>query len=74
MDFQEQFFKDQIKIIHEARCAEEDSFELLQQKEREKVEQSNSNTTSTEDYKRRYCLYPTTRKITLACKYGRMLL
>lgn len=53
MDFQEQFFKDQIKIIHEARDAKEDNFEMLQQEEREKVKQSNSNPTNTEDHRRR---------------------
>lgn len=37
---QEQFFKDQIKIIHESRDAKEESFERLQQEQREKVKQS----------------------------------
>ncbi|CAK9156052.1 unnamed protein product [Ilex paraguariensis] len=50
MDFQEQFFKDQIKIIHEARDAKEDNFEKIQQDEREKVKQSTGNHTSNEDY------------------------
>ncbi|PSS30844.1 suppressor of gene silencing like protein [Actinidia chinensis var. chinensis] len=40
MDFQEQFFKDQIQIIHDARNAKEDSFEKIQQQEREKVKSS----------------------------------
>ncbi|XP_057978247.1 protein SUPPRESSOR OF GENE SILENCING 3-like [Malania oleifera] len=43
MDFQEQFFKDQITIIHDARDAKEDEFEKLQQEEREKVKQANAN-------------------------------
>uniref|UniRef100_A0A5B6YQ63 Uncharacterized protein n=1 Tax=Davidia involucrata TaxID=16924 RepID=A0A5B6YQ63_DAVIN len=43
MDFQEQFFKDQLKIIHEARDAKEDIFEKIQQEEREKVKQSNAD-------------------------------
>ncbi|KAM5558546.1 protein SUPPRESSOR OF GENE SILENCING 3 [Rosa sericea] len=37
---QEQFFKDQIKIIHESRDAKEEGFERLQQEQREKVKQS----------------------------------
>ncbi|XP_052192935.1 protein SUPPRESSOR OF GENE SILENCING 3 [Diospyros lotus] len=53
MDFQEQFFKDQLKIIHEARDAKEDDFEKIQQEEREKVKQSNANLSSTEDRRRR---------------------
>jgi len=36
LDFQEQFFKDQLKVIHEARDAKEEDFEHLQQKERER--------------------------------------
>lgn len=43
MDFQEQFFKDQLKVIHEAREETEDNFEKIQQEEREKVKQSNAN-------------------------------
>lgn len=50
MDFQEQLFKDQIRIIHEARDAKEENFEKLQQQEREKVKQSIANPTNTEDY------------------------
>ncbi|KAK9078487.1 hypothetical protein SSX86_002544 [Deinandra increscens subsp. villosa] len=42
MDSQEVFFKDQLKIIQEARNAEEDHFEKLRQEESRKVEQSNS--------------------------------
>ncbi|KAJ0090887.1 hypothetical protein Patl1_14794 [Pistacia atlantica] len=53
MDFQEQFFKDQIKIIHEARDLKEEDFEMVQQQEREKVKQSIENPSNTEDYKKR---------------------
>ncbi|KAF2283439.1 hypothetical protein GH714_005531 [Hevea brasiliensis] len=53
LDFQEQFFKDQLKLIHEARDAKED-FENLQQKEREKAKQLSSSPSNTEDYRRRY--------------------
>lgn len=56
MDFQEQLFKDQIKIIHEARDAKEENFEKLQQQEREKVKQSIANPTNTEDYMHRYII------------------
>ncbi|XP_059308353.1 protein SUPPRESSOR OF GENE SILENCING 3 [Lycium ferocissimum] len=46
MEFQEQFFKDQLKVIHDARNAEEDKFEKIQQEQREMVKQSNANTSS----------------------------
>ncbi|TYG82642.1 hypothetical protein ES288_D01G105700v1 [Gossypium darwinii] len=52
MDFQEQFFKERIKFIHEARDEKEESFEKLQQQEREKVKQSNPNPSNAEEYKR----------------------
>lgn len=41
MDFQDNFFKEQIKVIHEARDAKEEDFEKLQQEEREKINQFN---------------------------------
>ncbi|KHG20144.1 Protein SUPPRESSOR OF GENE SILENCING 3 [Gossypium arboreum] len=53
MDFQEQFFKERIKFIHEARDEKEESFEKLQQQQREKVKQSNPNPSNTEEYRRR---------------------
>ncbi|MFQ6638312.1 hypothetical protein Gotur_016988, partial [Gossypium turneri] len=54
MDFQEQFFKEQIKFIHEARDEEEEKFEKLQQQQREKfVKQSPPNTSNTGEYRRR---------------------
>ncbi|XP_031285427.1 protein SUPPRESSOR OF GENE SILENCING 3 isoform X1 [Pistacia vera] len=53
MDFQEQFFKEQIRIIQEARDAKEEDFEMLQQGEREKAKQSIENTSSTEDIRQR---------------------
>lgn len=40
MDFQEQFFKEQIEMIRQARNEEEENFEKLQQEERNKVKQS----------------------------------
>ncbi|KAI5672155.1 hypothetical protein M9H77_12519 [Catharanthus roseus] len=49
MDNQEQFFKDQINIIYEARNAKEDDFEKIQQEKREKVAHSQSNLSSVED-------------------------
>lgn len=52
MDSQEQFFKDQIKIIHEAIYAKEDNFEKLQQEKWEKVEQSNANLCTIKDTSR----------------------
>ncbi|KAG8642393.1 protein SUPPRESSOR OF GENE SILENCING 3 isoform X2 [Manihot esculenta] len=54
LDFQEQFFKDQLKLIHEARDAKEEDFENLQQKERgEKAKQLSSNPSNSEEYRRR---------------------
>ncbi|KAL5549967.1 hypothetical protein UlMin_000143 [Ulmus minor] len=43
MYLQEQFFKDQIKILHESRDTKENDFERLQKEEREKVKQSKVN-------------------------------
>lgn len=43
MYLQEEFFKEQIKIIHETRDANDESFEQLQQEERAKVESSGTN-------------------------------
>ncbi|PHT47975.1 hypothetical protein CQW23_12183 [Capsicum baccatum] len=51
MEYQEQFFKDQIEIIHNARNAEEDKFEKIQQEQREMIKQSNANTSSVEDHR-----------------------
>lgn len=57
LDFQEQFFKDQLKLIHEARDAKEEDFENLQQKERgEKAKQLSSNPSNSEEYRRRYVM------------------
>ncbi|GAB2277241.1 Protein SUPPRESSOR OF GENE SILENCING [Dionaea muscipula] len=49
MVFQEQFFRDQIKKIHEATDAKEDDFEKLQQEGRKKVELSSTNASTVED-------------------------
>ncbi|KAA8537033.1 hypothetical protein F0562_029511 [Nyssa sinensis] len=48
-----EFFKDQLKIIHEARDAKEDDFEKVQQEEREKVKLSNANPSTKEDHRRK---------------------
>ncbi|KAK8481967.1 hypothetical protein V6N13_144666 [Hibiscus sabdariffa] len=54
MDYQEQFFNDQIKFIHVARDEKEENFEKLQQQQREKfVKQSAPNPSNTEEYRRR---------------------
>ncbi|XP_062083741.1 protein SUPPRESSOR OF GENE SILENCING 3 [Humulus lupulus] len=42
MILQEEFFKDQLKIIHDSRDVKEENFERLQQEEREKVKVSKS--------------------------------
>ncbi|CAJ1974736.1 unnamed protein product [Sphenostylis stenocarpa] len=52
MYMQEQFFKDQIKIIHDSRDAKEEDFERIQQEEREKVKQSSTTGhVNTEEYR-----------------------
>ncbi|RDX73391.1 Protein SUPPRESSOR OF protein SILENCING 3, partial [Mucuna pruriens] len=52
MYMQEQFFKDQIKIIHDSRDAKEEDFERMQQEEREKVKQSSTTgPASAEEYR-----------------------
>ncbi|KAF5469669.1 hypothetical protein F2P56_013724 [Juglans regia] len=53
MYLQEQFFKDQIKTIHESREAKEEDFEKLQQEERDKVKQLNENPSNADEYKLR---------------------
>ncbi|KAK2977705.1 hypothetical protein RJ640_026845 [Escallonia rubra] len=53
MDSQEQFFKEQIQIIHSARDAKEDNFEKIQQEEREKVKVKQSSSASMEDHRHR---------------------
>ncbi|KAF7145759.1 hypothetical protein RHSIM_Rhsim04G0129300 [Rhododendron simsii] len=53
MDFQEQFFKDQLETIHKTRDAKEDEFEKIQQEEREKKKQSNAHVSAKGDRSRR---------------------
>lgn len=55
MYLQEQFFNEQIKIIHESRNEKEENFERVQQEEREKVKQSNAaaNTSNDEEIRQR---------------------
>ncbi|KAM1041694.1 hypothetical protein TB2_030390 [Malus domestica] len=53
MYLQEQFFKDQIKIIHESRDAKEENFERLQKEERDKVKHSYLNPSNAEEQKYR---------------------
>ncbi|TKY60503.1 Zinc finger-XS domainprobable mediator of RNA polymerase II transcription [Spatholobus suberectus] len=49
MYMQEQFFKDQIKIIHDSRAAKEEDFERLQQEKRDKVKQSSTSPLNEEE-------------------------
>ncbi|KAJ8769152.1 hypothetical protein K2173_000927 [Erythroxylum novogranatense] len=53
LDFQEQFFKEQIRIIRVEMEAKEEEFEKVQQDEREKVKQLNADPANTEDYRHR---------------------
>ncbi|KDP24215.1 hypothetical protein JCGZ_25872 [Jatropha curcas] len=53
LDYQEQFFKDQLNYIHQARDAKEEDFEKLQQEEREKAKQLSANPSNAEEYRRR---------------------
>ncbi|KAK1587869.1 hypothetical protein Q3G72_017668 [Acer saccharum] len=50
MNFQEEFFKDQIKMIYKARKEKEEDFEKRHQFERNKVKQSIANTPSSAEY------------------------
>ncbi|KAF3444205.1 hypothetical protein FNV43_RR13895 [Rhamnella rubrinervis] len=52
MNMQEEFYK-RIKDIRESTGAKEENFEMLQQEEREKVKQSNADTSNAEEYRRR---------------------
>ncbi|XP_030550285.1 protein SUPPRESSOR OF GENE SILENCING 3 isoform X2 [Rhodamnia argentea] len=49
MDYQEQFFKEQMNVIHDELNAKEEDFEREQQEKRERVRQSNANPSSAED-------------------------
>ncbi|XP_054822677.1 protein SUPPRESSOR OF GENE SILENCING 3 [Prosopis cineraria] len=53
MNLQEQFFKDQMKVIHESRNAKEEDFERMQQEEREKVKESSASSINAEERRRR---------------------
>ncbi|KAK4256864.1 hypothetical protein QN277_006531 [Acacia crassicarpa] len=53
MNLQEQFFKDQMKVIHESRNAKEEDFEMMQQEEREKAKESSASSINAEDRRRR---------------------
>ena len=50
---QEQFFKNQIKFIHESRGEKEEKFESLQWEEREKVKQLNADPSDADEFRRR---------------------
>ncbi|KAG6780253.1 hypothetical protein POTOM_013107 [Populus tomentosa] len=52
MDSQEKFFKDQIKVIHQAIDAKEDNFEKLQQAKLEKVKELNADPSTEENVDR----------------------
>ncbi|KAG7011098.1 Protein SUPPRESSOR OF GENE SILENCING 3, partial [Cucurbita argyrosperma subsp. argyrosperma] len=47
MQLQEQFFNDQIKLLHEMRDEKEENFERLQQEEREKMKQTDGSHSNT---------------------------
>lgn len=54
MDYQEQFFKEKIKLIHEEMDKKEEIFEKQQHEKREMVKQSNAHTSNAEENRRRY--------------------
>lgn len=54
MQMQEQFFKEQIKLLHDKRDEKEENFERLQQEEREKMKQTNGSRSNTDEYRNRY--------------------
>ncbi|KAL1814119.1 hypothetical protein ACET3Z_024184 [Daucus carota] len=49
MDYQEEFFKEQIRLIHEARIEKEEKFEKIQQEKREEMKSYMENPSSAED-------------------------
>lgn len=49
MYMQEQFFKDQIRIILDSRAKKEEEFEKLQQEKREKVKPSSTSPLNKEE-------------------------
>ncbi|KAK6923533.1 Zinc finger-XS domain [Dillenia turbinata] len=53
MDFQEEFFREQIKSINDDIDVKESNFEKLHQEERHRVKMSNANESSEEDYRQR---------------------
>ncbi|KAJ6291033.1 hypothetical protein OIU76_024196, partial [Salix suchowensis] len=53
LDFQEQFFKEQLQTIREQREAKEEDFEKLQQNKRQQVKELNANPSNNEDYRSR---------------------
>ncbi|KAA0063087.1 protein SUPPRESSOR OF GENE SILENCING 3 [Cucumis melo var. makuwa] len=53
MQMQEQFFKEQIKLLHDKRDEKEENFERLQQEEREKMKQTNGSRSNTDEYRNR---------------------
>ncbi|KAL1540860.1 Protein SUPPRESSOR OF GENE SILENCING [Salvia divinorum] len=53
MDSQEQFYKNHIQQLYDARNEKEENFEKIQQNEREKVTQSEANVSSAEERVRR---------------------
>lgn len=53
MDSQEQFYKEQIQQLYDARNEKEENFEKIQQHEREKVTQSEADVASAEERARR---------------------
>ncbi|KAJ6422904.1 hypothetical protein OIU84_027811 [Salix udensis] len=53
LDFQEQFFKEQLQTIREQREAKEEDFEKLQQDKRQQVKELNANPSNTEEYRSR---------------------
>ncbi|KAH8479893.1 hypothetical protein Peur_024645 [Populus x canadensis] len=53
LDFQEQFFKEQLQTIRDQREAKEEDFEKLQQDKRQQVKELNANPSNTEEYRSR---------------------
>lgn len=49
MDEQEEFFNEQIRLIHEARIEKEEKFEKIQQEKRDKMKIYMENPSSAED-------------------------
>lgn len=73
MDYQEEFFKEQIRLIHEARIEKEEKFEKIQQEKREEMKSYMENPSSAEDRQFRYDAYSICEGLLMFMLYAHVL-